>query len=223
MSWKAQLGRNLPSLRFFACGKSPSSAGVRQFYEQHYIELKALNPVMPIMIRSGDNCMPAVTTEIDFTTDDVVKFMLQKGLFNGDPGRIEAATAYLKTDWPALRYERWACPGFDPEKPFLSDENPGWKEDPAIISKLGKYLGLRNALDEQLVTIKSGSDKEFEKAENQLIMCQRVDLWCAGPKEVEAAVRHLGELGRRFNNYEPDPPGFIEEWYPGNEDFEPSL
>jgi hypothetical protein len=49
-------------------------------------------------------------------------------------------------------------------------------------------------------------------------MMQRVDLWCAGPKEVEAAVQHLVKLGQLFNNREPDYPEFITEFYPGAED-----
>jgi len=195
----------------------------REFYERNYTELKALNPVMPILLRSGDNCMPAVTTELDFKTEDVVKYMLQKGLFNGDKARIEAAKAYLKTDWKTIRYERWACPGFDPEKPYLEEDNPEWKTDKSITSKLGKYIDLKSAAEEQLETLKSGPNQEFERAKNSLIMCQRIDLWCAGPKEVEAAVRHLGELGRRVNNFVPDTPEYITEWYPGNEDFVPGF
>ena len=182
-----------------------------------------LNPTLPLLFRSSYNCMPAVTTELDFTTEDVLKYMIQSGRFRDANGtkseaREEAAKAYLRTDWATLRYERWACPGFDPEKPFLSETNPGWKSDPNISSKLGKYLELKTALDEQVKTFKSGPNNEYLRAENALLMCQRVDLWCAGPKEVEAAVRHLGNLGKRFNDYEPDYPEFIAEFYPGTAD-----
>ena len=191
-----------------------------QWYENSYNELKMLNPTLPLLFRSSFNCMPAVTTELDFTTEDVLKFMIQTGRFRDTNGavseaRAEAAKAYLRTDWEALRYERWACPGFDPEKPFLDETNPGWRTDPEIASKLGKYLELKNALDEQVAAFKSGPNSEYQRAENALLMCQRVDLWCAGPKEVEAAVRHLGNLGKRFNDYEPDYPEFISEFYPG--------
>jgi hypothetical protein len=164
--------------------------------------------------------MPAVTTELNFTTEHVLKFMIQTGRFRDTNGtiseaRVQAAKAYLNTDWETLRYERWACPGFDPEKPFLEESNPGWKTDPDITAKLGKYLELRTAMEDQVATFKSGPNDEYLHGENALLMCQRVDLWCAGSKEVEAAVRHLGNLGKLFNDYEPDYPDFIKEFYPG--------
>lgn len=179
-----------------------------------------LNPTLPLLFRSAHNCMPAVTTELNFTTEHVLQFMIQTGRFRDTNGtiseaRVQAAKAYLKTDWETLRYERWACPGFDPEKPFLEESNPGWKTDPDITSKLGKYLELRNAMEDQVATFKSGPKDEYLHGENALLMCQRVDLWCAGPKEVEAAVRHLGNLGKLLNDYEPDYPDFIKEFYPG--------
>jgi len=67
---------------------------------------------LPLQIRTTENAMPAVTTELSFTNFDVVRFMLQTGKFvdgNGSisASRVEAATEYLKTDWPAIRRERW--------------------------------------------------------------------------------------------------------------------
>jgi hypothetical protein len=165
--------------------------------------------------------MPAVATEIDFTEGDVLKFMLQTGKFrNPDKtlaqDRIQAARDYLATDWEYLDYCRWKSPGFDPQRPFIGDE---WKTDPTIGSDLKEYIALKEKIDQQLATIQSGPDKEYKRAYNSLLMMQRVDLWGAGAKEVEAAVQHLLKLGQRFNHREPDYPEFITEFYPGVEDF----
>mmetsp|Transcript_23602 Transcript_23602/g.24058 ORF Transcript_23602/g.24058 Transcript_23602/m.24058 type:complete len:227 (-) Transcript_23602:225-905(-) len=225
MSWKAGLSRQLPVLRFFCCTKSPSSRGVYTWYKDNYEYLKKLNPTLPLQIRTTENAMPAVTTELSFTNFDVVRFMLQTGKFvdgNGSisASRVEAATEYLKTDWPAIRRERWASPGFDPERPHIEDHDPYWKEDPKKASDLATYIQLKEAADAQLTEIKSGPNREYAGAKNSLIMMQRVDLWCAGPKEVEAAVYHLSRLAIRYNNYEPDTPDYITEYYPGAHDFD---
>lgn len=179
---------------------------------------------MPLFLRTTENAMPAVTTELNFTTDDLLKFMIQTGKFRNENGtiaedRVEAAKAYLKTDWALIRKERWASPGFDPANPLLSETNPGWKSDPKLSSDLALYLELQGAVDEQMKVIKNGPNKEFTRAENSLLMCQRVDLWCAGEKEVEAAVKHLYKLGKRFNHVETESPEFITEFYPGVADF----
>mmetsp|Transcript_15731 Transcript_15731/g.20541 ORF Transcript_15731/g.20541 Transcript_15731/m.20541 type:complete len:221 (-) Transcript_15731:199-861(-) len=216
MSWKAGLSRNLPILRFFCCSESPSSKGVFKWFNDNYHELKMLNPAMPILLRTNENCMPAVTTELDFGTDDVLRYMLANGLFM-DEARADAAKAYLNTDWTEIRRQRWASPGFDPERPFLSEENPDWRltlsEERS--SQLGKYFELKDAVDESIRIMKSGPDDEYKKAESSLLMVQRVDLWCAGPTEVEAAVKHLSRLGQKFNELETDYPDFIEEFVPG--------
>jgi hypothetical protein len=179
---------------------------------------------MPLMLRTGENSFPAVTTELDFSTNDLIQFMLQTDKFRNSvtlaDDRIEAAKAYLKTDWATIRRERWSSPGFDPQKPFLNEERPEWKDDVQINSDLALFLELKGAADEQLAVIQSGPDKEFERAENSLLMCQRVDLWCAGEAEVERAVQHLFMLGKRFNALEPDFPEFINEYYPGAGDME---
>jgi len=179
---------------------------------------------MDIMIRTSENAFPAVTTELDFNTDDLLKFMIQTGKFCDSNGniaedRVEAAKAYIKTDWAALRRERWSSPGFDPEHPFVNEENPDWRSDPQISSDLQLYMELKDAADEQMEVIKSGPNDEYTRAENALLMCQRVDLWCAGEKEVEHAVQHLYLLGRRFNKVETEIPNFITDFYPGAADF----
>jgi hypothetical protein len=197
----------------------------REWYKNNYYELKSLNPTMPLMMRTGENSFPAVATELDFTRDDLIQYMLQTEKFKNDNGtiaadRVEAAKAYLVTDWAAIRRERWSSPGLDPAKPYLDEEQPDWKDSPKVQSELALYLELKGAADEQLAVIQSGPDKEFERAENGLLMCQRVDLWCAGPAEVERAVQHLYMLGKRFNALEPDFPEYINEYYPGAGDME---
>lgn len=213
----------MPILRFFACSESPSSRGIIGWYKSNYEELKLLNPNLSLLLRTTDNAMPAVTTELDFTTDDLLKYMIQTCKFKDGNGnvahdRVEAAEAYLKTDWATLRRERWSSPSFDPEHPLITDQNPDWRSDPKIASDLGIYLELKDAVDEQMESIKSGPDDEYTRAENSLLMCQRVDLWCAGEKEVDYAVKHLFMLGKRFNYVEHETPEYISEFYPGASD-----
>ena len=193
------------------------------WYNNNHEELKLLNANFPMLLRTADNAMPAVTTELDFTTDDLLKFMIQTGKFRDENGtiaqdRVEAAKAYLKTDWAVLRRERWSSPGFDPEHPLIDKQDPDWRSNPKIASDLALYLELKDAVDEQVKVFKSGPNDEYTRSENSLLMCQRVDLWCAGEKEVENAVQHLYMLGRRFNAIEPEMPDYITEFYPGASD-----
>lgn len=179
-----------------------------------------LNPDFSILMRTTENAMPAITTEIDFTEADVLKYMLQTGKFKNPDGtlsqeRIQAAKDYLNTDWTAMEEARWNVPGFDPERPFLGED---WMTDASKKEALSEYLKLKDQAANLFDIVKSGPDKEYKHAYNSLLMMQRVDLWCAGPKEVEAAVQHLVKLGQRFNNREPDYPEFITEFYPGVED-----
>jgi hypothetical protein len=204
------------------CRHSPAHSS---WYTKNYQEIKMLNPNLPFGLRTTENAMPAVATDLDFTTTDLVKYMLQKNLFvnsNGTiaPDRIEAAKEWLKTDWSLLRRERWASPGFDPCKPFLDDENPDWRQDPKISNDLSLYLAAQDAVDAQEKTMMSGPNKEWERAQNSLLMLQRVDLWCAGEAEVERALQHLLALGKRVNEYEPDFPEYIEDYFPGAPDFQ---
>jgi len=169
--------------------------------------------------------MPAITTEISFTVNDLLRYMIETGKFcdaNGtiSEARVEAAQAYLQTDWETLAKERWSSPGFDPARPDLDKIKPRWREDPAIAQNLEIYLSLKDAADEQMEVIKSGPDDEYLKAQNALLMCQRVDLFCAGPSEVEEAVKHLLNLGKQFNTMKPDMPDYITEFYPGAADLE---
>lgn len=231
MSWKAGLSRSLPVIRFFACHESPSSKGVRSWYSNNYDALKKLNPNLPLLLRTTDNAMPAITTELQFTTDDLLNYMIQSNKFQNEDGseatnRVEAATKYLNdVDWKALAYERFASPGFDPEHPFIDEVDPDWKLDPVKSNDLKKYIAMKEEVDSLLEVIKSGPNDEYRRAENSLLMCQRVDLWCAGEDEVESAVRHLYLLGKRFNGkkesewkYEPKPE-YITEFYHGASDY----
>lgn len=194
-----------------------------KFFNDNYSDLKSLNPCMPLLLRTTDNAMPAVTTELEYTTNDLLRYMIQTDKFVDENGtkseaRIEAAKAYLRTDWALLRYERWASPGFDPLAPRVDQTHPGWRDDPKISSDLALFLRLKDAADEQMSVIRSGPNDEFEKAENSLLMTQRIDLWCAGTNEVESAVKHLLKLGKRFNDLEPDNPELITEFFPGTAD-----
>jgi len=195
-----------------------------QWYSAHYEELTLLNPDFPIMIRTGDNCMPAVTTELEFQTNDLLRFMIQTKRFRNADGtiathRVKAAQKYLTYDFHELDTKRVALKGFDPEKPFLDRDRPGWRDDPLIKNKLGPYFDMRRDIDETMKIIKSGHDKEYVRGENALLMCQRVDLWCAGPKEVERAVIHLYKLAKHLNAREVDMPFFITDYYPGADEF----
>jgi hypothetical protein len=175
------------------------------------------------MIRTVENAMPAVTTELEWTVQDLLRLMIQTGRFRDSCGslsgaRIEAAQAYLKLDWHKLALARFKSPGFDPERPDLEETQPEWRENAKIQSDLAPYFEMRAAMKQQMETFRSGPDDEYTRAENALLMCQRVDLWCAGPKEVERAVQHLYKLGRKLNEREVDFPSFISDFYPGVDD-----
>lgn len=174
------------------------------------------------MMRTVENAMPAVTTELEWTTGDLLRFMIQTGRFRDPNGslsqaRVEAAQAYLAVDWNQLREERFRSPGFDPERPGL---DPKWQEDAQLARDLAGYLAKKKEIDEQRAVFTSGPNDEYTRAENALLMCQRVDLWCAGEKEVERAIVHLYKLGRLLNEREVDMPAFIAEFAPGVDDME---
>lgn len=167
--------------------------------------------------------MPAVTTELEWTMDHLLRFMIQTGRFRNPNGtiaadRVEAAKAYLNTDWDKFYQSRLKHPGFDPEQPNLDKTNPDWKNDFNIRGDMEEYLLMKEAMDEQMSVFQSGPDKEYIRAQNALLMAQRVDLWCAGEKEVELAVQHLYKLGRLLNERETFFPKFITEFYPGAPD-----
>jgi hypothetical protein len=199
----------------------------RTWYTNNYEELKLLNPNLPLMLRTTPNAMPAITTELEWTIHDLLRFMIQTGRFRDPNGsisqeRVEAAQAYLNTDWQKMQRERFrAMPefGFDPERPFLELEEPEWRTQNAqLANKLQTYTSMKDAVQEQMKIFQGGPNDEWTRAENALLMCQRVDLWCAGEQEVEQAVIHLYKLGRKLNEREVDFPAYIAEFYPGTED-----
>lgn len=212
----------MPTYYFFLLLALPS---IRLWYVDNHEELTMLNPEFPMLLRTMENAMPAVTTELDWTIQDLLRFMIQTGRFrdlNGtiSEARVEAAKAFLATDWDQMTVERFKVPGFDPERPYLDEDEPDWKERPSVQSDLTVYLSMKEAMKEQMAIFKSGPNDEFTRAENALLMCQRVDLWCAGPKEVDRAVQHLYKLGRKLNEREVIFPDFIAEFIPGADDVE---
>lgn len=194
----------------------PSRSG---WYSKNYEELKMLNPTMPLLLRCSDNAMPAITTELSFTTSHLLTYMLQTNKFQSEE-RADAARkflGYLRDDDLKKEYEtsRWDSPGFDPMRPFLDEEQPDWKKDPKLGTDLKRYIEIHEELEDTWNTLSGGPDEEFTRGENALLMCQRVDLWCAGEGEVEAGLKHLLNLGKECNDLEPDRPEYVEEFYPG--------
>lgn len=182
---------------------------------KNYQELQLLNPNFPLLIRTVDNAMPAVTTELDFTKQDLLKFMIQTGRFRDANGtiaenRVEAAKDYLKFDFNQMQKERWAVAGVDPEQ-------PGKWTDAPLPAGLESYQTMKDHLKKLESVIQSGPNDEYTRAENALLMCQRVDLWCAGEDEVERAVVHLSKLGQALNqDRQVDFPAFLAEYKPGS-------
>ena len=192
------------------------------WYQKNYEELKLLNSSMPLLLRCSDNAMPAITTELNFTTSHLLKYMLQTNKFK-DETRVQAAKKMLgHINDPDLKrdYEtsRWNSPGFDPMQPFLEEENPTCRKDPKLGANLKRYIEIDDELNDTWKAVTSGPNDEFARGENALLMCQRVDLWCAGENEVEAAMKHLLNLGKECNQLEPDTPEYVTEFYHGVSD-----
>jgi hypothetical protein len=169
--------------------------------------------------------MPAVTTELEWTVPHLLRYMIQHGKFRNPDGtiassRVEAAQVYLNHDWDRMALERWKSPGFDPERPGLDEEMPEWKDDPKLQSDLATYFDMKKTIKDAEAEFMSGPNDEYDRSVNALIMAQRVDLWCAGEKEVEAAVIHLYKLARALNDREFEVPDFIVPFIPGANDME---
>ena len=176
-----------------------------------------------MLLRTTENAMPAVTTELDWTIQDLLRFMIQTGRFRNPDGsvaadRIDAAQDYLKINWSQYQTERFKSPGFDPERPGINLLEPEWVDNNKITSDLATYLDMKKNIQELTSIIQSGPNDEYTRAENALLMCQRVDLWCAGPSEVEQAVIHLYKLGKALNQREVDLPSYLTEFIPGSDD-----
>jgi hypothetical protein len=195
----------------------------RQFYGKYYDEMKLLNPEFSLLLRTTENAMPAITTELEFTTNHVLQFMIQTGRFRNINGtiashRVDAALEYMKFDWDLFLKERFSIPNFDPEHPAVDVVDPGWRTNEQIQKQIANYMSMKKHQEELMDIIKAGPNNEYERSENALLMCQRVDLWCAGPKEVEQAVIHLYKLGRALNEREVELPSFIADFIPGTDD-----
>jgi len=219
--WKANISRHLPVLRFFACPASPSSRGLFQWFSKNYGELKVLNPTFPFLLRTTENAMPAITTQIHFTADDVLDYMIQNNKFTSS-AQLDAALSFKTFDFEKMNEERWKSPNFDPEKPFFEEETPNWRSKfPERAQDLKVYLEMKEELAELENIIKGGEENVYEKAKSDLLMCQRVDLWGSGEQEVEMALRHLVKLGERFNwrNDKKEKAEYISIFYPGASDF----
>merc|ERR1711894_36247 len=61
-----RFGQHLKELRIHLCQKSQASAGVREFIEKHYVELKTNNPKFPILIRECSGVQPKVYARYEF-------------------------------------------------------------------------------------------------------------------------------------------------------------
>ena len=170
--------------------------------------------------------MPAVTTELEWTQDHLLQFMIQTNRFRNANGtiaddRVDAAREYLQTDWEKFATARLAHKGFDPQQPSVqqqSNNNSSWRDDASLEAALSEYSSMKSNMDDQMNVIRSGPNKEYTRGVNALLMAQRVDLWCSGEKEVELAVQHLYKLGRLLNEREPVFPKHIKDFYPGVED-----
>eukprot|EP01122_Echinamoeba_exundans_P010629 TRINITY_DN4017_c0_g1_i2.p1 TRINITY_DN4017_c0_g1~~TRINITY_DN4017_c0_g1_i2.p1 ORF type:complete len:126 (-),score=32.39 TRINITY_DN4017_c0_g1_i2:188-565(-) len=66
MSWRARLSTNLRELRFLFSESAKHSEGTRRFVENNYSELKALNPKLPFLIRTGTETRPIVVARYDY-------------------------------------------------------------------------------------------------------------------------------------------------------------
>eukprot|EP00745_Piridium_sociabile_P036636 TRINITY_DN66028_c0_g1_i1.p1 TRINITY_DN66028_c0_g1~~TRINITY_DN66028_c0_g1_i1.p1 ORF type:complete len:108 (-),score=21.83 TRINITY_DN66028_c0_g1_i1:170-454(-) len=55
-----RFGSHLKELRIHLCQKSPTSKGVRDFIEKHYVEMKKHNPRFPILVRECSNVQPKI-------------------------------------------------------------------------------------------------------------------------------------------------------------------
>ncbi|KAK8829138.1 NADH-ubiquinone oxidoreductase 11 kDa subunit [Blastocystis sp. ATCC 50177/Nand II] len=89
MAWRYKLGKNLQELRFLYCEKSVGSKGVRDFIEQQYNGLKAMNPILPIVVRECDGIRAKVIARYDYNN---TKEMDLEGLCNKD---VESAVQTL--------------------------------------------------------------------------------------------------------------------------------
>ncbi|CAF3251525.1 unnamed protein product [Rotaria socialis] len=66
MSKALRFAPTVKELRLHLCQKSTTSAGVRQFIEKFYVNLKQQNPATPILIRECSNVNPTLWTRYEY-------------------------------------------------------------------------------------------------------------------------------------------------------------
>lgn len=66
MSKALRFAPAVKELRLHLCQKSLTSAGVRQFIEKFYVNLKQDNPTTPILIRECSNINPTLWTRYEY-------------------------------------------------------------------------------------------------------------------------------------------------------------
>jgi len=60
-----KVGRQVKELRLHMCNVSPSSKGLRDFVENHYVSLKKNNSTLPILVRECEGGTPKIWVRVD--------------------------------------------------------------------------------------------------------------------------------------------------------------
>ncbi|CAK9881642.1 unnamed protein product [Sphagnum jensenii] len=66
MSWRSKLSHVFQELRIHLCQTSPSSTATREFITRNYVDLKALNPTLPLLIRECSGVQPCLWARYDY-------------------------------------------------------------------------------------------------------------------------------------------------------------
>ncbi|XP_038057122.1 NADH dehydrogenase [ubiquinone] 1 alpha subcomplex subunit 2-like [Patiria miniata] len=61
-----RLPQHLKELRIHLCQRSPSSQGVREWVETHYVDMKKANPKFPFLIRECSGIQPKVYARYEY-------------------------------------------------------------------------------------------------------------------------------------------------------------
>jgi|ERR1711962_839279 len=61
-----RLPQHLKELRIHLCQRSPSSQGVRDWVETHYVDMKKANPKFPFLIRECSGIQPKVYARYEY-------------------------------------------------------------------------------------------------------------------------------------------------------------
>ncbi len=65
-AWKSLVNKNVKELRFILCQNGPKSAGMRNWINSNFVELKTNNPDPLLLIRECSNVDPMVLARYDF-------------------------------------------------------------------------------------------------------------------------------------------------------------